>query len=252
MIGIAKDKKTMWTVDWESLPLPDPHTAEEFIPIIPNREPEQFQTVGKNKKLKKGHDSPVIKASWDSPKGQSKALYNISPRNSPKIEAKALKNASKMYEKEQQSKSKLSKKEKKVEAAKLEQRRNRFDQEQKDALQKMRKKQVSPPPREFKDFNPDAIDWNEQPIIGTCAELEKPYLRLTSAPDPSTVRPLKILKQTLDLLKQKWVTEHNYTYICDQLKSLRQDLTVQRIKNEFTVLVYETHSRIAIEKVGFD
>ena len=66
----------------------------------------------------------------------------------------------------------------------------------------------------------------------------------------SKVRPLRILVQSLDFLIQKWKKEGNYTYICDQLKSLRQDLTVQRIKNEFSVKVYETHARIAIEKVN--
>ncbi|KAI9256952.1 SAC3/GANP/Nin1/mts3/eIF-3 p25 family-domain-containing protein [Sporodiniella umbellata] len=85
-------------------------------------------------------------------------------------------------------------------------------------------------------------------VIGTSTKLEKQYLRLTSAPDPTTVRPLFILKQTLELLREKWKKEQNYTYICDQFKSMRQDLTVQRIKDAFTVQVYEIHARIALEK----
>ena len=86
------------------------------------------------------------------------------------------------------------------------------------------------------------------PVIGRCQELEKRYFRLTSAPNPDHVRPLPILQKTLELLKKKWRKENNYAYICDQFKSLRQDLTVQHIKTEFTVNVYEIHARIALEK----
>ncbi|KAJ5108887.1 hypothetical protein N7456_005562 [Penicillium angulare] len=89
---------------------------------------------------------------------------------------------------------------------------------------------------------------DQGPVVGRSPTLEKNYFRLTSAPNPDTVRPLPVLKKTLDLLKKKWKKEGNYGYICDQFKSLRQDLTVQHIRNEFTVNVYEIHARIALEK----
>ncbi|KAF2002251.1 hypothetical protein P154DRAFT_398692, partial [Amniculicola lignicola CBS 123094] len=89
------------------------------------------------------------------------------------------------------------------------------------------------------------------PIVGTCQDLKKRYFRLTSEPDPKTVRPQYILEQTLELLNREWAasskTDNEYTGMCSQFKSLRQDLTVQRIKNAFTVAVYETHARIALE-----
>lgn len=78
----------------------------------------------------------------------------------------------------------------------------------------------------LKRIHQDVIDWDAQTIVGTSRQLEKPYLRLTSAPDPKTVRPLPVLKQTLEHLKKKWRAEGNYAWVCDQFKSLRQDLTV--------------------------
>ena len=96
--------------------------------------------------------------------------------------------------------------------------------------------------------NVPAPDQDQGPVVGRCQDLEKKYFRLTSAPNPDTVRPLVVLEKTLDFLKKKWKKENNYSYICDQFKSLRQDLTVQHVKTDFTVNVYEIHARIALEK----
>jgi hypothetical protein len=83
---------------------------------------------------------------------------------------------------------------------------------------------------------------------GQNKNLEKEYLRLTSLPNIADVRGEEVLEQALALVQQKWKNgECSYKYACDQLKSIRQDLTVQHIKNSVTVRCYETHARLAIE-----
>jgi hypothetical protein len=94
----------------------------------------------------------------------------------------------------------------------------------------------------------DEDETSTAPVVGTNLALEKSYFRLTAAPKPETVRPLHVLEKTLAMLRQKWKAEKNYNYVCKQFKSLRQDLTVQHIKNAFTVKVYEIHARISLEK----
>lgn len=94
-------------------------------------------------------------------------------------------------------------------------------------------------------YHMDPLDM--RPIIGTNQTLEKKYLRLTSQPKPESVRPVKVLQKTLQFLVDKYFEGATYNYLCDQCKSMRQDLTVQNIKSKLTVKVYQFHSKIAIE-----
>jgi hypothetical protein len=64
-------------------------------------------------------------------------------------------------------------------------------------------------------------------VVGYSTALEKKYLRLTSAPDPAAIRPPHVLVKSLKMVKEKWAANRDYHYAWDQLKSMRQDLTVR-------------------------
>jgi len=107
------------------------------------------------------------------------------------------------------------------------------------------------------------LDLSTFAVKGKCKDLEKKYLRLTCVPDPSTVRPRNVLKRSLKMVRTRWSTSRfnknrrsldvedsgvTYLWVCEQLKSIRQDLTIQHIKDHFTAKVYESHARIALRE----
>jgi len=102
----------------------------------------------------------------------------------------------------------------------------------------------------------DEQDYERMTVKGTCTTLEKEYLRLTSPPRAELVRPQPILEQHLRNLQQSYYQNkkvhlgraRDYNWYCSQFKAMRQDLTVQRIVNAFSVEVYETHARVALEE----
>lgn len=110
------------------------------------------------------------------------------------------------------------------------------------------------------------LDWSALHIRGTSTTLEKRYLRLTQAPDPAVVRPEHVLRQALERLMRLWRATpddpalsvadrahvHDYKYTCEQIKAIRQDLTVQHLARErLTFDVYEQHARLALDVGDF-
>lgn len=52
------------------------------------------------------------------------------------------------------------------------------------------------------DGTQEGLSWEDCPIVGTCQDITKCYLRLTCAPDPATVRPIHVSRHLLwDTLK---------------------------------------------------
>jgi hypothetical protein len=102
---------------------------------------------------------------------------------------------------------------------------------------------------------------HDETFVGTNQNLEKPYLRLTTFPRKEDVRPLSVLRQSLAHVKARYKQQQQeqqqatldsssdlFVWTHEQLKSIRQDITVQAIRNHpFVLEVYETHARILLE-----
>jgi len=89
-------------------------------------------------------------------------------------------------------------------------------------------------------------------LVGKSMAVEKSYMRLTSAPKANDVRPLPVLRKSLSHVKAHFVQDEDFNFANEQLKSIRQDITVQHLRNNFVLEVYEIHSRILLEHGDLD
>jgi hypothetical protein len=91
-------------------------------------------------------------------------------------------------------------------------------------------------------------EMEEDTIVGTNTNLEKAYLRLTERPVPSDVRPVSVLKQSIALMRKKKEEGASWSgYLAEQMKSIRLDLVIQAVADEFALEVYETNARWCLE-----
>jgi len=246
VISDAAESDKLTSIDWEALPLPQQMIQTERAMVLqtpantPWRDSFTTLSVQDSNSWSKETASKKRKSS-DSMSTQTEVEYQPPWRktNNRSIFAERITHPSTDRADKRQRKDISDKGSSKFQNN-LDGRKRRFDDGRTGFL--------SPQPYISARDDSPMPDVDEGPVIGRSQDLEKKYFRLTSAPNPDTVRPLSVLEKTLDLLKAKWKQENNYSYICDQFKSLRQDLTVQHIKNEFKVNVYEIHARIALEK----
>lgn len=90
--------------------------------------------------------------------------------------------------------------------------------------------------------------WDQHAVQGTCSNLEKKYFRLTGPPDPQAVRPPSVLQAALDRVVRVYrAGQCDMHYAEDQLKAMRQDVTVQHVRGALPVRIYEAHARACLE-----
>jgi len=82
-----------------------------------------------------------------------------------------------------------------------------------------------------------------KPVQGLCSDMERPYMR---APNASHVRPLPLLRKAFEFVQKRWNESQDWVYVGEQLRSIRQDITIQRVRTPFTTQVYEFNARAAL------
>ncbi|KAI0220312.1 hypothetical protein L0F63_006464 [Massospora cicadina] len=212
LVGIVVDaavRDELWTTNWESYPIPQELGASQPVKKCPLTR----ASLTRSKKRTRKDTAP---RSSDSESDMSATAKNMQEEHVKRKEAE--------------------------ESERLSERIRRF---------KILNREASPVPRKVvtpTQNRADVIDWDDATIIGSCLTHEKSYFRLTSV-SCVTCAHCTSSKSGPKKLMVKWRETKDYGYILDQFQAIRQDLTVQRIKNPFSVRVYETCARLALESV---
>jgi SAC3 family protein LENG8/THP3 len=89
-----------------------------------------------------------------------------------------------------------------------------------------------------------------QYVTGTCTDIDKPYVRLhlyfDTQPDPATIRPESVLRESLRLVIRREAEGEAYDLIRDQYMSICQDMKLQGIMSAFAVEVRESMAVAAL------
>lgn len=217
MVADAKASNTLWTRDWAKMAIPV--TSSQLS--APSHQPTTYASITSSNK--------------------KKGALAVAPFASPSTPTSyASKKADKRAKRKQAE-------EEEEEAARKASRASRFRDTTSAATAKT-SSSSAPSPWGYGSFIEVSSYEDTEPIVGTSTTLEKPYLRLTERPNPSSVRPLSVLKKSLALMREKKHSGAPWKeYLSGQMQSIRQDIIIQAIADEFALEVYETNARWCLE-----
>eukprot|EP00913_Durusdinium_trenchii_P001442 g1335.t1 len=93
-----------------------------------------------------------------------------------------------------------------------------------------------------------APEVSDKPLEGRNTDPERPFdMRFNDAPRAEDVRPLSVLREAFQKARQRWTQKRDWSYVGEMLRSIRQDLTIQMVKDAFVVEVHEYWAQVALE-----